>query len=60
MIFSYLLHQVDYLILDYRNASDSNEQNDIEIDTARVAAEQDVAKNCEQVLQHIDCEFYVT
>ncbi|XP_044489949.1 kinesin-like protein KIN-5C [Mangifera indica] len=38
-----------------RNASDSNEQNDIEVDLARVAAEQDVAKNSEDILQQINC-----
>ncbi|KAL5545811.1 hypothetical protein UlMin_005498 [Ulmus minor] len=37
-----------------RNASDSNEQHDIEISSARVATEQDVAKNSEDVLQHVD------
>ncbi|KAK1562399.1 hypothetical protein Q3G72_011209 [Acer saccharum] len=37
-----------------RNASDSNEQHDAEVDTARTAAEQDVAKNSEDLLQHID------
>ncbi|KAG2686633.1 hypothetical protein I3843_09G015600 [Carya illinoinensis] len=37
-----------------RNASDSNEQHDVEISSARVAAEQDVSKNSEDVLQHVD------
>ncbi|KAJ0028790.1 hypothetical protein Pint_36047 [Pistacia integerrima] len=46
---------VSALVSLTRNASDSNEQNDIEVDTARVAAEQDVAENSEEVLQQIDC-----
>ncbi|GAV82946.1 Kinesin domain-containing protein [Cephalotus follicularis] len=37
-----------------RNASDSNEQHDVEIDSARVAAEQDVAKSTDDAIQHID------
>ncbi|KAG2682990.1 hypothetical protein I3843_10G011500 [Carya illinoinensis] len=37
-----------------RSASDSNEQHDVEISSARVAAEQDVSRNCEDVLQHVD------
>ncbi|XP_024019672.1 kinesin-like protein KIN-5C [Morus notabilis] len=36
------------------NASDANEQHDAEINSARVAAEQDVAKDNEDVLQHVD------
>ncbi|GLT62689.1 hypothetical protein SLA2020_353070 [Shorea laevis] len=38
-----------------RNASDTNEQHDSEIDSARVTAEQDAAKNSEDAIQHIDC-----
>ena len=38
----------------YRNASDGNVQHDAEISSARVAAEQDVAKDNKDVLQHID------
>ncbi|XP_057425345.1 kinesin-like protein KIN-5C [Lotus japonicus] len=34
-----------------RNATDSNTQHEIEINSARVAAEEDVAKNSENVLQ---------
>lgn len=37
-----------------RNASDSNEQHDGEISSARLAAEQDVSKNSEDVLQHLN------
>ena len=37
-----------------RNASECNEQHDVEISSARVAAEQDVAKNNEDMLQHVD------
>ncbi|KAK9194126.1 hypothetical protein WN944_004828 [Citrus x changshan-huyou] len=36
-----------------RNASYSNEQHDIEVDTARVAAEEEVAKSSEDALQLI-------
>ncbi|TXG58235.1 hypothetical protein EZV62_016064 [Acer yangbiense] len=45
---------VNFDIVCYRNAYDSNEQHDAEVDTARTAAEQDVAKNSEDLLQHID------
>ncbi|KAM2878321.1 hypothetical protein FF1_013940 [Malus domestica] len=38
-----------------RIASDSNEQHDVEINSVRAAVEQDVAKNSEDVLQHVDC-----
>ncbi|KAF2289708.1 hypothetical protein GH714_038107 [Hevea brasiliensis] len=37
-----------------RNASDSIEQHDVEIGSARVAAEQDVARNGDDFLEHID------
>ncbi|KAF3441637.1 hypothetical protein FNV43_RR15552 [Rhamnella rubrinervis] len=37
-----------------RNASDCNEHHDVEITSARVAAEQDVAKNSEEFLQHVN------
>ncbi|XP_015581587.2 kinesin-like protein KIN-5C [Ricinus communis] len=37
-----------------RNACDSIEQHDVEIDSARVATEQDVARNSEDFIQHID------
>ncbi|CAN1134073.1 Kinesin-like protein KIN-5C [Linum perenne] len=37
-----------------RDACDANEQHDAEIDSARTAAEQDVATNNEDILQHID------
>ncbi|PON78027.1 Kinesin-like protein [Parasponia andersonii] len=37
-----------------RNASEFNEQHDVEINSARVAAEQDVAKDNEDMLQHVD------
>ncbi|KAJ7971578.1 Kinesin-like protein [Quillaja saponaria] len=37
-----------------RNACDSNLQHDVEISSARLAAEEDVAKNSEDVLQHFD------
>ncbi|KDP37322.1 hypothetical protein JCGZ_06776 [Jatropha curcas] len=37
-----------------RNASDSIEQHDVEIGSTRIAAEQDVARNSDDFLQHID------
>ncbi|KAI4300500.1 hypothetical protein L6164_033871 [Bauhinia variegata] len=37
-----------------RNASDSNVQHDVEISSARVAAEEDVAKNSDDVLEKFD------
>lgn len=37
-----------------KNASDMNEQHDIEVDSERVAAEQNVAKNTQDILQHCD------
>ncbi|GMI96676.1 hypothetical protein like AT2G36200 [Hibiscus trionum] len=37
-----------------RNATDANEQHDAEIDSARIAAEQDDLKNTDDTLQHID------
>ncbi|XP_061353443.1 kinesin-like protein KIN-5C [Gastrolobium bilobum] len=37
-----------------RNASDSNVQHDIEINSARVAAEEDAAKNSEDVLHQLN------
>ncbi|GAU49061.1 hypothetical protein TSUD_25190, partial [Trifolium subterraneum] len=37
-----------------RDATDSNEQHDIEINSARVTAEEDVAKNSDDVLQRFD------
>ncbi|KAM1109134.1 hypothetical protein EV1_008676 [Malus domestica] len=37
-----------------RNASDSNEQHDVEINSVRAAVEQDVAKNTDDLLQHVD------
>ncbi|KAE8098577.1 hypothetical protein FH972_016630 [Carpinus fangiana] len=45
---------VSAVVSHIRNACDSNEQHDVEINSARVAAEQDVSKNSDDVLQHID------
>ncbi|CAL0317032.1 unnamed protein product [Lupinus luteus] len=41
-------------VLLIRDAFDCNVQHDIEVHSARVAAEKDVAKNCENVLQQFD------
>ncbi|KAM7468253.1 hypothetical protein LguiB_015815 [Lonicera macranthoides] len=38
-----------------RNASDNNEQHDIEICSARAAAEEDAAKNSEDIIRRVDC-----
>ncbi|CAL9025903.1 unnamed protein product, partial [Prunus brigantina] len=38
-----------------RNASGCNEQHNVEINSVRAAVEQDVAKNSEDVIQHVDC-----
>lgn len=37
-----------------RNASDCNEHHDVEIASASVAAEHDVASNSEDLLQHVN------
>ncbi|XP_010553387.1 PREDICTED: kinesin-like protein KIN-5C [Tarenaya hassleriana] len=37
-----------------RTACDSNEQHDAEVDSAKFAAEQDAAKNNNEIIQHID------
>ncbi|KAG6745012.1 hypothetical protein POTOM_051653 [Populus tomentosa] len=47
-------NHVSKLVSLTRNASDSIEQHDAEVGSARVTAEQDVAKNSEDVLKHID------
>ena len=44
----------------YRNASDSNVQHDIEINSARVAAEEDVAKNSEDLHEQFDGKYMVS
>lgn len=40
-----------------RNASDSNEQHDVEINSARTAVEEEVAKDSEDALRHVESEF---
>ncbi|KAJ6864802.1 kinesin-like protein KIN-5C [Populus alba x Populus x berolinensis] len=47
-------NHVSKLVSLTRNASDSIEQHDAEVGSARVTAEQDVAKNSEDFLKHID------
>ncbi|XP_061955780.1 kinesin-like protein KIN-5C [Populus nigra] len=47
-------NHVSKLVSLTRNASDSIEQHDAEVGSARVTAEQDVAKNTEDVLKHIN------
>lgn len=38
----------------FRSACDSNEQHDAEVDSARTAAEKDVTKNSDDIIQQID------
>lgn len=45
---------VSTMLSTIKNASDMNEQHDIEVDSERVAAEQNVAKNTQDILQHCD------
>ncbi|KAJ6361848.1 hypothetical protein OIU78_002290 [Salix suchowensis] len=47
-------NHVSELVLLTRNVSESIEQHDAEVDSARVTAEQDVAKNSEDILKRID------
>lgn len=58
-IISYLVRLNHFDILWRRNASDCNEQHDVEITSARVAAEQDVAKNAEGLLQHVNSKLMI-
>ncbi|XLS71319.1 hypothetical protein HN51_028184 [Arachis hypogaea] len=45
---------MQYQSLVYDNASNSNEQHDMEINSARVAAEEDVANNSKDLFEHFD------
>lgn len=40
-----------------RDAYDSNEQHDVEINSVRTTVEQDVAKDSEDALQHVESEY---
>lgn len=40
-----------------KSACDNNEEHDTEVDSARTAAEKDVTKNSDEIIQHIDREF---
>ena len=42
----------------YRNASDSNQQHDSEVCSARDAVEEDVGKSSENMLHHLDSEYF--
>ncbi|KAG6744026.1 hypothetical protein POTOM_052734 [Populus tomentosa] len=48
------IYDCSFALVVLLNASDSIEQHDAEVGSARVIAEQDVAKNTEAVLKHID------
>ncbi|KAH8504742.1 hypothetical protein H0E87_012111 [Populus deltoides] len=48
------ISHVSELVSLTRNASESFEQHDAEVDSARVTAEQDVANNSEDILKRID------
>ncbi|KAK2400965.1 kinesin protein KIN-5D [Trifolium repens] len=52
--FSVAKHGYMEELLQQRDATDSNMQHDIEINSARVTAEEDVAKNSDDVLQRFD------
>lgn len=56
MLFTVPVKLISYV--PFRSASDANEQHDAEIDSARVAAEQDGLKNTDDTLQYIDSEFH--
>lgn len=43
----------------YRNATDNNVQHVVEVHSARVTAEEDVAKNSEDLLEQLDGEYCV-
>ena len=45
------------LLICSRNASECNAQHDVEVNSARVAAEEDVAKNSEDVLRQFDGQY---
>lgn len=53
------LHAMWYQILWYRNATDNNVQHVVEVHSARVTAEEDVAKNSEDLLEQLDGEYCV-
>ncbi|KAG4913543.1 hypothetical protein JHK86_053976 [Glycine max] len=42
------------VLMQQRNATDNNVQHVVEVDSARVAAEEDVAKNSEDLLEQLD------
>ncbi|KAK2454736.1 kinesin protein KIN-5D [Trifolium repens] len=52
--FSVAKHGYMEELLQQRDATDSNMQHDIEINSARVTAEEDVAKNSDDVVQRFD------
>ena len=58
-IISYLIKLNHFDMLSCRNASECNEHHDVEITSARVAAEQDVAKNSEEFVQHVNSKFLI-
>ena len=45
---------MQYQSVVYSNASNSNEQHDMEINSARVAANEDVAKNSKDLFEQFD------
>lgn len=40
----------------FRSACESNEQHDAEVDSARTAAEKDITKNSDEIIQQVDRE----
>ena len=52
-----ILDEFDSSYYCSRKVSDGNEQHDTEIGLARSAAEDDVAKSSDDVIQHVNSEF---
>ena len=48
--------QIESIVHCDRNVSDTNVQHDSEIASATAAAEDDAARNCEDLIQHCDSE----
>jgi len=45
-----------YRFVWFRNATDGNAQHVVEVNSARIAAEEDVAKNSEELIEQFDGE----
>lgn len=49
--------QLCFISICFRSICDSNEQHDTEIDSARVAAEEDITKNGENIIHSLGGKF---